>query len=103
MAGSPAARAQHPDDPLVQVDVVQGHADALGPPHPGVDQQQDDGSVAAAGEVVPLAGPEQPGHVLRLDYVLKRAPEAPVEDQEVAPWQLAVRRRRLHHDIVPLI
>jgi hypothetical protein len=50
--------AQHPEAPLVQVDIVQGHADALGPAHPGVDQQQDDGGVAAAGEVPPLAGPE---------------------------------------------
>jgi hypothetical protein len=27
-----------PDDPLVQVDIVQGHAGALGPAHPGVHQ-----------------------------------------------------------------
>jgi hypothetical protein len=38
-----AALAQRPDDRLVQVDIVQGHAGALGPAHPGVDQQQDDG------------------------------------------------------------
>jgi hypothetical protein len=53
-----AALAQDPHDPLVQVDIVQGHADALGPAHPGVDQQQDDRGVAAAGEVSTLAGPE---------------------------------------------
>jgi hypothetical protein len=60
----PAALAQHPDDPLVQVDIVQGHADAFGPAHPGVDQQQDDGGVAAAGEVATLTGPEQPSQML---------------------------------------
>jgi hypothetical protein len=47
-------------DPLLQVHVIQGHASALGPAHPGIDQQQDDGGVAAAGEVPTLAGLEQP-------------------------------------------
>jgi hypothetical protein len=30
-----AALAQHPDDPLVQVDVAEGHADALATAHAG--------------------------------------------------------------------
>jgi hypothetical protein len=63
------ARAQHPHDPPVQVDIVPGHADALGPAHAGVDQEQNGGGVAAAGEVAPLAGPEQPGQVPRPDHL----------------------------------
>jgi hypothetical protein len=47
----PAALAEHPHDPLVQVDVVQRHAGALGPAHAGVHQEQNDGRVAAASEV----------------------------------------------------
>ena len=54
-----------PDNPLVQVDIVHGHADALGPAHPGVHQEQDDGGVAAAGEVATLADLWQPSQVLR--------------------------------------
>jgi hypothetical protein len=64
-----AALAQHPDDPLIQIDVVQGHACALGAAHAGVDQQQDDGGVAAAGEVATLAGLEQPSEVFGSDYL----------------------------------
>jgi hypothetical protein len=45
----------YPHDALVQVDVVQGHADALGTAHPGVHEEQDDGGVVAAGEVATLA------------------------------------------------
>ena len=48
-----AALAHHPHHPLVQVHVIQGHADAFGSAHPGVDQQQDDGAVTAAGELAP--------------------------------------------------
>jgi hypothetical protein len=64
-----AAPSQHPDDPLVQVDVVQGHASALGPAHPGVHQQQNDRGVAAAGKVPSLAGPEQPRQVHGPDHL----------------------------------
>ena len=60
-----AALAQHPDDPLVQVDIFQGHAGTLGPAHAGVHYQQGDGGVAAAGEVATLTDLEQPGQVLR--------------------------------------
>jgi hypothetical protein len=48
-----AVLAQHPHNPLIQVDIVQGHADAFGPAHASVDQEQDDGGVAAAGESRP--------------------------------------------------
>jgi hypothetical protein len=48
---------------------LQGHTDALGPAHAGVDQQQDDGGVATAGEVATLADLEQPGQVLKPDHV----------------------------------
>jgi hypothetical protein len=65
----PAALAEHPDDPLVHVDIVEGHADALGAAPAAVDQQQDDGGVAATGEVAPLAGREQPSQVLGPDHV----------------------------------
>jgi hypothetical protein len=37
--------------------------------HAGVDQQQDDGGVAAAGEVTTLTGSEQPRQVLGPDHV----------------------------------
>src|SRR4029453_3958437 len=60
----PATLAQHPHNPLVQVDIVQGHADTFGPAHPGVHQYQDDGVIPAAGEVATLAGPEQPSQML---------------------------------------
>ena len=58
------ALAQHPHDALVQVDIVEGHAGALGPAHARVDQEQNDGGVGAAGEVATLAGLQQPRQVL---------------------------------------
>jgi hypothetical protein len=39
------------------------------PAHPGVDQQQDDGHVTAAGEVATLGGPEQPSQMLGSDHM----------------------------------
>ena len=51
--------AEHPHHPLIQVDVVNGHADALGAAHAGVDEQQDDGGVTPAGEVPALTGLEE--------------------------------------------
>ena len=65
----PAALAQHPDNPLVKVDVLQGHTDALGRAHAGVDQQQDDGGVAAAGEVSTLERLEQASQVLEPNHL----------------------------------
>jgi hypothetical protein len=38
------------------------------PTHPGVHQQQDDGGIAAAGEVTTLAGLQQPRQVLRPNH-----------------------------------
>jgi hypothetical protein len=43
----------------------EGHAGALGPAHASSDQEQDDGGVAAAGEVATLTGLQQPRQVLR--------------------------------------
>jgi hypothetical protein len=45
------ALAEHSYHPLVQVDLVNGHADAVGGAHAGIDQQQDDGGVTAAGDI----------------------------------------------------
>jgi site-specific recombinase XerD len=59
-----AALAEHPHHPLVQVNVVQRHADTLGAAHAGIDQQQDDGGVAPAGEVAALAGLEESNQLL---------------------------------------
>jgi hypothetical protein len=51
--------AEHPHHPLIQVDVVNGHADALGAAHTGINQQQDDGGVTPAGEVPTLTALEE--------------------------------------------
>ena len=51
--------AEHPHHPLIQVDVVNGHADTLGAAHAGINQQQDDGGVTPAGEVPAVAGLEE--------------------------------------------
>jgi len=51
--------AEHPHHPLIQVDVVNGHADALGAAHAGINEQQDDGGVTPAGEVPALTGLEE--------------------------------------------
>jgi hypothetical protein len=56
--------AEHPHHPLIQVDVVNGHADALGAAHAGVDEQQDDGGVTPAGEVSALTGLEEADELL---------------------------------------
>jgi hypothetical protein len=59
----PAALAEHHHDLVVQVEVVERDADALGAPQAGVDQQPDDGGVAAGGEVAALARLEQPAEL----------------------------------------
>jgi hypothetical protein len=73
-----SALTQHPDDPLVQVHVIESHAGTLGPGHPGVHQEEeeeeeeeedDDGGVTAAGKVPTLADPEQPSQMLGSNHV----------------------------------
>jgi hypothetical protein len=59
--------AEHPHHPLVQVDIVNGHANALGATHPGVYQQQDDGGVTLAGEVPAFTGLEEADELLCSD------------------------------------
>ena len=61
--------AEHPHHPLIQVDVVNGHADALGAAHAGIDEQQDDGGVTPAGEVSALTGPEEADELLCPDDI----------------------------------
>jgi len=83
-----ATLAEHPHDPLVQVNVAESYAGALGPTHPSVDQEKDDGGIAAAGEVTTLAGLQQPSQVLwpnhfnRLLRQLRRAHAAHGADLE---------------------
>jgi hypothetical protein len=71
-----SALTQHPDDPLVQVHVIESHAGTLGPGHPGVHQEEeeeeeedDDDGVTAAGKVPTLADPEQPSQMLGSNHV----------------------------------
>jgi hypothetical protein len=56
--------AEDPHHPLIQVDVVNGHADALGAAHAGINEQQDDGGVPPAGEVPALTGLEEADELL---------------------------------------
>jgi hypothetical protein len=56
--------AEHPHHPLIQVDVVNGHADAFGAAHAGINQQQDDGGVTPAGEVPTLTALEEADELL---------------------------------------
>jgi hypothetical protein len=61
--------AEHPHHPLIQVDVINGHADALGAAHPGIDQEQEDGGVTPAGEVPTLTGLEEADQLLCPDDI----------------------------------
>jgi hypothetical protein len=59
--------AEYLHHPLIQVDVVNSHADALGAAHAGINEQQDDGGVTPAGEVPALTGLEKADELLCSD------------------------------------
>ena len=58
------ALAMHEHAPLLPLDVLQPHRETLGDPHPGVEQEEDQGVFAAALEAGTVLGVEQPARLV---------------------------------------